>query len=796
MGNDRQSKPPSPENVDGDGTEPHWLPVADPDLPIDRERSSPAWDHTHALPEQAFTPGPVRGSFFRLEFMRDRWVDALATAFERERERGAAFLWAPVLLAAGIALYFALPREPYWAAFPFFAFLAAIVVWRAPVGSKTALVSRILCLVAFGASVAQWHVSGTNTVMLSGLTTVTLKGVVEKAERRLDGSARYTINLTGVGAEWTTRDGHVKPDRVRLTARKGGPSIQAGETITGLARVGPPSGPAFPGAYDFSFQLWFDGIGGNGFLLGAPKRAVPAAKPGVSFTTTINGVRAAIAETIRTVLPGESGALATALIVGDRSGIPKETAEHLRRSGLAHILAISGLHMALVAATVLLTLRSLGAAIPKFALRYSVKKWASGGALVATAGYLMISGGSVSTQRAFIMIAIMLLAVMMDRRALTMRNVAIAAFLVLLLAPEALLSPGFQMSFAAVAALVATYEQVSRWRSDQRSKPGVAGQKQRFAASMLRNITGLALTTLIAGLATGLFAAYHFYRIAPLGLIANLLAMPIVSILVMPMALISMLAMPFALEAAPLSAMALGVEWVNGVAQGVSKAGLEGGTGVISKTVLLLGSMALLIACLSRTWLKVFAVPFLSIAFVVSAQRTVPDILVLENGNQIGVFADDGSTKLLKPNAEKFSTRIWRQAHRPNTLPPAPAKRGSSDFTCDTYGCSVRVRGLAVVHVLNTARLFEDCRVADVLVIPYAMPKACGGDQRPLVLDRTALARNGARALSVVVSGKNNVTAAKPTILSIPSIPHQRPWTAHRFRTAPNEASVFAEKPN
>ncbi|MEL7272444.1 MAG: ComEC/Rec2 family competence protein [Pseudomonadota bacterium] len=796
MGNDRHSKPPSPENVDGDGTEPHWLPVADPDLPIDRERSSPAWDHTHALPEQAFTPGPVRGSFFRLEFMRDRWVDALATAFERERERGAAFLWAPVLLAAGIALYFALPREPYWAAFPFFAFLAAIVVWRAPVGSKTALVSRILCLVAFGASVAQWHVSGTNTVMLSGLTIVTLKGVVEKAERRLDGSARYTINLTGAGAEWTTRDGHVKPDRVRLTARKGGPSIQAGETISGLARVGPPSGPAFPGAYDFSFQLWFDGIGGNGFFLGAPKRAVPSAKPGVSFTTTINGVRAAIAETIRTVLPGESGALATALIVGDRSGIPKETAEHLRRSGLAHILAISGLHMALVAATVLLTLRSLGAAIPKFALRYSVKKWASGGALVATAGYLMISGGSVSTQRAFIMIAIMLLAVMMDRRALTMRNVAIAAFLVLVLAPEALLSPGFQMSFAAVAALVATYEQVSRWRSDRRSKPGVAGQKQRFAASMLRNITGLALTSLIAGLATGLFAAYHFYRIAPLGLIANLLTMPIVSILVMPMALISMLAMPFALEAAPLSAMALGVEWVNGVAQGVSKAGLEGGTGVISKTVLLLGSMALLIACLSRTWLKVLAVPFLAIAFVVGAQRTVPDILILENGNQIGVFAEDGSTKLLKPNAEKFSTRIWRQAYRPNTPKPALAKRGSSDFTCDPYGCSAQVHGITVVHVRNTARLFEDCRVADILVIPYAMPSACGGDQRPLVLDRTALARNGARALSVVVSDNDNVSAAKPTILSTASIPYQRPWTAHRFRTAPNEASVFAEKPN
>ncbi|MEM9733700.1 MAG: ComEC/Rec2 family competence protein [Pseudomonadota bacterium] len=741
----------------------------------------------------------------RLDLLRQGWAEKLALAFEREGERGAAFLWAPVFLGGGIALYFALPREPLVFAFPILALISLLIVWRArSIGVMTRL-SRMIFLLALGASTAQLHVRATDTIMLPSTVTVKLQGVVERVGRRVDGSARYTIDLRGAHAVWEVRGGGTRPERVRLTARKGGPSVGVGQTIAGLARVGPPSGPAFPGAYDFSFQLWFDGIGGNGFFLGPPRLESAAEDPPFSIRRAVNGSRASIAETIRAVLPGESGALAVALIVGDRSGISEETAEHLRRSGLAHILAISGLHMALVAATVMFSLQFLGAVVPKFALHYPVKKWAAAGALLATAGYLSISGGSVSTQRAFIMIAIMLLAIMMDRRALTMRNVALAAFVVLLLAPEALLSPGFQMSFAAVAGLVATYEQLIRWKARRQSKPGTAGQKQRLAALMLRNISGLALTSIIAGLATGLFAAYHFHRVAPLGLIANLLAMPVVSILVMPMALLAMLAMPFALEGWALTAMAMGVGWVTAVADHVSNFGLRGGIGVVPQSTLLLGSMALLIVCLSRTWLKFTALPLALLAFAMAADRKVPDLLILENANQIAVLETNAGTgteggtgmKLLKPNAEKFAVRIWRQAYLPNADKPPKAKRGSSDFQCDAYGCSMHTRGITITHVKNTARLFEDCRLADILVIPYTMPNACGAEDAPLVIDKTSLARNGARAIYIEPGQPAPSSGTKiGRIDVVESVPAERPWHAHRFALDDAPKTVFAARTN
>lgn len=794
-----------------DGNPPRKMPVHGADdesavwLPVEQDDGPPAKPQLEVLdytktPVDRDTPstwsfrrlGLARRMAMRAAMTRDRYADGLAVLLRLEADRGAAFLWVPVLFGLGIALYFALPREPLLWSYPALALIALGVWLRLGRGSSFGAVAAAIVLVASGLSVAQWHVRLTSTIMLPGPVLVNLQGVVEKAEHRLNGSRRYTISLDGPAAQWTSRDSDVVPATVRLTARKGGPDLAVGEMIAGLARVGPPSGPAFPGAYDFSFQLWFDGIGGNGFFLGPPKKVENDTQPSFSLARGINAMRAGIASIIRAVLPGENGALATALIVGDRSGIPEDTAEALRRSGLAHILAISGLHMALVAATVLFALRGLGAAVPRLALHYPVKKWASGGALAATAGYLLISGGSVSTQRAFIMIAIMLLAVMMDRRALTMRNVAIAALVVLVLAPEALLSPGFQMSFAAVAGLVAAYEQAASWRSRRDSQPGIAGQKQRLVRTIIRNISGLALTSLIAGIATGLFAAYHFHRIAPLGLVANVFAMPLVSIMVMPAALASILAMPFALEAVPLRFMAAGVEWVTGVASTVSDWSAGGDIGTIPRTTLWFGTSGLLIACLSRTKLKLAAVPFIVLAVVMGTQRTTPDVLVLENANQIGVLADGKPLQLLKSNAEKFTTRIWRQAYRPGAEKPPAAKRGASDFRCDDFGCTYTIKGLTIAHIRNTARLYEDCRMADILVIPYAMPEACG-ENGSIILDRTALARDGARALYIrgdkavqtpkLRSPQAGAEPEQPAVEIVSAIKNHRPWTSHRLVT-------------
>jgi len=729
----------------------------------------------------------------RFELLLAPWRDRLAHAVSVERDNGTVFLWAPVCFGLGGILYFILPREPLPGAFAIVAFFLAVVAWR--IGRERAVWTVLvgLSLVAAGAAAGQLRTQLIDTKMMSRTVVAQISGVVEKVEVRANGRVRYTINTSqGIGKTEFRGEGE-SPDRVRLTARAGGKVADVGDVISGKARMGPSPGPAFPGAYDFSFQSWFSGIGASGFFLGKPS-VVAGNSSNTLGSLTLSRIRSRISSIIRDTLPGRGGALAAALIVGDRSGIDEKTAEALRRSGLAHILAISGLHMALVSATVIVAMRFFFAFFPDISLRYPVRKWAAGCALAAASGYLLLSGASVSTRRAFIMIAIMLLAVLIDRRALTMRNVALAALIVLVLAPESILTPGFQMSFAAVAALVATYSALTD-RARRKAKQPPANPVARIALKTGRNIGGLALTSLVAGLATGLFAAYHFHRVAPFGLIANMLAMPLVSILVMPSALLSMIAMPFGLEAFPLQLMDRALAPVVSTAEWVANLEPAGNTGHISPMAVAFGATALLCVTLLKSGLRLVAIPLVAVSVMTLNSTWKPDVLILENGKQIAVSDDDGQLRLLRPKAEKFSTGIWKRAFWPE-LVAENGKQASGDritgtrqgFTCDRFGCSINAKGLIVTHLTNTAMLAEDCRLADVIIVPYTMPSLCSflpTAQRPLSIDRGTLKRYGAHAISIVATPSRTTGAnIRPalglrTSTSYKSSP--RPWTRHRF---------------
>ena len=227
--------------------------------------------------------------------------------------------------------------------------------------------------------------------------------------------------------------------------------------------------------------------------------------------------------------------------MGDQRGIAEETQEAMRASGLGHILSISGLHMALVAGSVFWLIRALLALSPALALDYPIKKWAAAGALVVATFYLGISGAEVATVRSYVMLAIMLVAVMLDRRALTLRNVALAALVILVFSPESLLSISFQMSFAATVALIATYEALSA-RADRKLDLADATGSDAGSAAHGRRSSTLFLTSLVAGLATAPFGAFYFQRVAPLTIVANMAVAPAVGFVVMPMALLSVVA--------------------------------------------------------------------------------------------------------------------------------------------------------------------------------------------------------------------------------------------------------------
>ena len=378
-----------------------------------------------------------------------------ADAIALERDRGVAFLLTPPLMIAGVFAYFALPVEPPLAALFAVAAVLALLAYLARERRGLATALTVLLIFTLGASCARFETWRASTKVLGSEITTRLTARVVDIDHLASGRIRLTVEVLDTQRPKL----RYSPDRVRVSATAVPEGLVAGSTITGVARLFPPSGPLRPDSYDFSFESYFDRIGANGFFFRPPEMVSGSGPEGfVGFTRpAIDNFRNRIAQHIRQVIGGAEGEIAAALIVGVRAGIPEPVNEALRRTGLAHILSISGLHMALVAASIMGALRLGFAFFPDFASRHAVKKFAAGVALVAVAAYLMISGAEVAAQRSFIMLAVMLVAVMFDRAALTMRNLAIAALAVLVVSPHEVAGPSFQMSFAATAALIGGY---------------------------------------------------------------------------------------------------------------------------------------------------------------------------------------------------------------------------------------------------------------------------------------------------------------------------------------------------
>ncbi len=432
-------------------------------------------------------------------------------------------LWTPVLFGAGIALYFSLRFEPspWWAVSALACSLGAAVAYRHAVNSRVVFVA--MALFAGGFLVAQQQTHRVAAPVLEKPIKVTVvTGQVVQLERGLKGP-RVILDRPVV----RRLDPAATPARIRLRLRRGD-DVDVGDRISVLARLSPPPAPAMPGAYDFQRRAWFARIGAVGFALGHVKAAVGTAESDGAGAVLIGlaKLRQAMADRIRGVLPAENGAVAAALIVGDRSAIPEETVQALRDSGLAHLLAISGLHLGLVATILFFSVRLMLALCEPVALRLPIKKIAALAALAGAFIYLLLAGATVPTQRAFIMTGIVLFAVLVDRTAVSLRLVAWAAMIVLTLSPEVLLSASFQMSFAAVVALVAVYEALREPLRDWLRGSG-PGRKLAFY------FIGVAISTIVAGAATGLIALHHFGRITQFGLVANLAAIPVASFWIM-----------------------------------------------------------------------------------------------------------------------------------------------------------------------------------------------------------------------------------------------------------------------
>ncbi len=396
-------------------------------------------------------------------------------------------------------------------------------------------------------------------------------------------------------------------------------------------------------------------------------------------------------------------------------------------AGLAHVLSISGLHLTLVAGGAYFVLRLLLSLSHALARRVSVKFLAALGGIAAALAYFSISGGNVAALRSTIMIILVFGAIVFGRRALTMRNVAIAALIVIASDPASVFRPSFQLSFAAVVALVGAYEMM---RTEQRRQAG-------FLVVLWRYLAGIVVTSIIAGGATLLFSIYHFQQTSPLGIAGNLFVLPLVSFVMMPWAALAVLAMPFGLEGAALAVMGWSIDRMLDLAALITgwSAGVDASP-LLTPTALILGLAALAWFAFFSNWYRLLGPALLLPAVLFLALDTPPDVLVADTTQAVAYRAADG-LQLLTGKADSFAVGVWQEAYGEPIEAGAPR--------CDSIGCLAESpRGFRAAVIRDPAGFYEDCAAADLVITRRRAPAGCAA---PVVIDADDLARGGVHAL-------------------------------------------------
>lgn len=667
--------------------------------------------------------------------------------------------WAVAAFAIGIGFYFSLPFEPDLLTVAILAALAALVwiffEWRHAVS-----LPLLLCVFAiFGLGRAVWHSDAKSTPFLDeGFYTVT--GWIEAEER------------SGNGVRWRMRvhdiEGRKVPsgiEHVRIKINKG--SGKVGEGVRLQAILSAPPGPVVPGGYDPARAAYFAGMSAYGFSTSAPEAVdLETLSAREEIARSIARFRYGVAARILEQAPEETAGLQVALLTGIRSYIPDEQTDALRAAGLAHVLAISGLHMGLLAGGAYGLASLFLAMIGPLARRYDMRKAAAViGALSATA-YLILSGGSVATQRAYIMALIVFLAVILDRRAFSIRSVSIAAFITLMLHPEALISAGFQMSFAAVIALVIVYR---NWQ-------GPVSEQRTYGNRFLAGFATLSITSFVAGTATAAYAVMHFNRMASYGFMGNLLAMPIFTFVAMPAALATLIAMPFGLEWAPLQIMGWSLSLLLSISEWV--ASWPNAMAPIKSPpnwVIGLYSLGFLWLCLGGKRLKIVSLAVFVVCLGAWIVSPVPDMRISDDG-RIAIWNGEsretlyvGSSRADRYGREQFAQRAG--ASEVNT-----ERYADTLALCDALACRLSIGEQTISIVSHPSEVPEECRNSSFVVLTNrdAGPVAKRQCQAVLIGER-ALKRGGAHDIYLKEGKVRAVTALTEKRTA-------RPWGVWTYR--------------
>ncbi len=676
-------------------------------------------------------------------------------------------------LPAGILLYFALPVEPpLWLGGLGLLICLALSLWfrrRAAQargqGSGLLLSTATLGLgfataCCLGIAAASFRTASMSTPRLERpIFAKQVTGVVRRSEQEAKAWRLWVEPETIEG--W--REGWVQPRllRLRLAEETVDPALlQVGARLKGRVQAFPPSEPVRPGGLDIQRLAYFQGIGGYGRFMDLPE--LVDAAPQWTLSSALELWREQLAQRLRQRFPGDVGQAMTALVVGHSQGLSEQGKEAIRKSGLAHLFAISGLHMGIVAGFAFLCLRFALLGLGGPVLRLHAKKLAALATLGTAAGYLLISGAAIPAQRAFLMLALVLTAVAFDRRAFSPRLVGWAAAVILLTRPDSLLTPSFQMSFAAVSALIAF---APIWqRLLNRGFFSGDGQERSVGLLLASKASGLMVTSVLATLATAPFVLATFHRLALAGLVSNLLAVPLTGLWILPWGMVGLLLSPFGLGDLAFVPMSWGVgillEWAHWFANLdvglIYMASFSGGWTALT-------GMALWLALLSRGVLRIGAGLLLLASFWGPMAGEPARAFVAGNARSVAIQSPQGLI-LYRTRAGSFVADQWSHAQGWQDVLSLKQAEAQGLIRCDELACvTTGVRPIAISQDYES--LIEDCQSAALVISLQASLQGCSV---PLI-DYARLKQRGAVAIYAEGAGWD--------IHEVRAWQGKRPWT-------------------
>lgn len=682
--------------------------------------------------------GPLQiAARLRLRDPLERWLEA---------ERGQLFLWVPVMLGGGIAAWFALPDGPRWSAVILGGLALALAGLAANDGGRAARVVALgAALLAAGCALAWWRAERVAAPVLARPAIVAFQGTVQRIEPQ---PAREIVRLrlrTAAGA------GLPPIVRVNLSERDMPAGLTRGAVVRLRARLMPPAPPAVPGAYDFERVAWFDGLGASGKGFAPVEVITPGARD--------NGLRARLTAHIQSRIAGSAGGIAAALVTGDRGAISQADAQALQRSGLAHLLSVSGLHVtAVVGATMLIVLRLL-ALSPTLALRWPLPVIAAGVAGLTATGYTLLTGAEVPTVRSCIAALMVLAAMMLGRQAITLRLVAFGALVVLLLWPEALVGPSFQMSFAAVTAIVALHE-------SRRARGWFERREEGWGRRLGRGVGSLLLTGLVVEIALSPIALFHFHKSGLYGALANIVAIPLTTFVIMPLEagalLLDALGMGAPLWWATARALGLLLWIAHAAANAPGALAMLPGMPAGAFASMVLGGLWF---ALWRTRARLAGIVPAIIGAVWTLLTPAPDLLVTGDGRHLAIRTGNGELALLRDGAGDYVRDMLAENGGVDAALPALAEQDGARCSPDVCVVEIeragrrwRVAATRSGYMLPWAEMIALCRAVDIIVADRRLPPGCA--PRWLKLDRPALMRTG--GMTIRFDGAQVRTVRRP----------------------------------